>query len=418
MLTILYLHQYFNTPNMAGSTRSYEMARRFVAQGHEVHMITSWREHSENHDWFVERIDGIHVHWLPVEYSNEMSFRERTRAFVKFSYKAAIKASSIPGDVVFATSTPLTIALPAIYASKRQKIRMIFEVRDLWPELPIAMGALENPIYRFLAKRLELFAYKNAASIVALSPGMKEGVVRTGYPSEKVAVIPNSCDIDMFKVDSALGDSFRLSRGWQDNRPLLVYTGTFGLINGVNYLVQIACELQKLDSDIRILVIGNGVEFVTVTEQAKNSGVLNKNFYIERSLPKRDIPAALKSATVACALFVDKREMHPNSANKFFDALAAGKPVMINYGGWMHHLVKMRNCGLAMWKMPVQEVAVELDKKMHDTQWLENTSKASMKLAVEFFDRDLLANQLISVIHETVKGYPDKSESIATGIYL
>jgi hypothetical protein len=91
MLTILYLHQYFNTPNMAGSTRSYEMARRFVAQGHEVHMITSWREHSENHDWFVERIDGIHVHWLPVEYSNEMSFRERTRAFVKFSYKAAIK---------------------------------------------------------------------------------------------------------------------------------------------------------------------------------------------------------------------------------------------------------------------------------------------------------------------------------------
>jgi hypothetical protein len=71
-----------------------------------------------------------------------------------------------------------------------------------------------------------------------------------------------------------------------------------------------------------------------------------------------------------------------------------------------------------MWKMPVQEVAVELDKKMHDTQWLENTSKASMKLAVEFFDRDLLANQLISVIHETVKGYPDKSESIATGIYL
>ena len=175
-MRITYLHQYFNTPEMSGGTRSYEMARRLVAMGHEVNMITSWREDDGRKGWFETAEAGIKVHWLPVPYSNKMGFKERISAFFRFAWGAARKAASLPADVVFATSTPLTIALPGVYAARRQKAPMVFEVRDLWPELPIAIGALKNPFLQFMARQLELFAYRNSKAIVALSPGMRDGV--------------------------------------------------------------------------------------------------------------------------------------------------------------------------------------------------------------------------------------------------
>jgi glycosyltransferase involved in cell wall biosynthesis len=200
-MKILYLHQYFSTPEMSGRTHSYEMAKHFVQQGHEVHMVTSWRESSVNTSWLSDNIKGIHVHWLPVECTNKMSFPNRIKAFLKFVIKSANKTVSIKADIIFATSTPLTIALPAVYAAKIQKIPMVFEVRDLWLELPIAMGVLKNPLVRFLVGHLELFSYNNSQAINALSPGMKDGVIKTGFfPPSRVSVIPNSSNIAMFNV--------------------------------------------------------------------------------------------------------------------------------------------------------------------------------------------------------------------------
>ena len=126
---------------MAGGTRSYEMARRLVAMGHEVNMVTSWREPDGRNDWFTTDEAGIQVHWLPVPYSNHMSYNQRIASFFKFAWGAARKAATLPADVVFATSTPLTISLPGVYAARRQKVPMVFEVRDLWAELPIATVA-------------------------------------------------------------------------------------------------------------------------------------------------------------------------------------------------------------------------------------------------------------------------------------
>jgi len=402
---------------MPGGSRSYEMARRFVQKGHEVHMVTSWRDDSEHTSWFVDNIEGIHVHWFPVKYNNCMSFYNRIKAFVMFAFYSLKKVSAIKADIIFATSTPLTIALPAVYASKVQKIPLVFEVRDLWPELPIAMGALKNPVTRFLARRLELFAYKNSQAINTLSPGMKDGVIKTGFPACNVSVIPNSSDIQMFRVDKKLGRDFLLDRPWLADSPMVLYTGTFGLINNVEYLVDLAIELRKIGSDIKILAIGHGLEFQKVEKYAKSVNVLNNNFFIESQLERRELPAALNAATISTALFLDISEMRANSANKFFDALAAEKPIMINYGGWMYDLVQTHGCGLAMWRVPLKEVAIELNAKIHDIEWLDQASKASSSLADNQFDRNILANQLLKVIECTYQGRPNEAEAIAPGIY-
>ena len=156
-MRIVYLHQYFNTPRMAGSTRSFEIARRLVAAGHTVEMVTTWREPIATRAWFTSEVAGMRVHWLPVSYSNHMSYRARIAAFMKFAAAAARRAAALDGDVIYATSTPLTIGLPAMYAARRLRVPMVFEVRDLWPELPIAIGALTNPLTCGLARWLERF---------------------------------------------------------------------------------------------------------------------------------------------------------------------------------------------------------------------------------------------------------------------
>lgn len=417
-MRIVYLHQYFNTPNMPGSTRSYEMALRMVAAGHEVHMVTSIRESEvQFDDWVTSEESGIQVHWFPVRYTNQMSFLRRISAFFLFAFASRKKVAELEGDLIFATSTPLTIALPAVSSARNKKIPMVFEVRDLWPEMPIAMGALNNPVLRFAAKRLELWAYHNSAAVIALSPGMKDGIVAAGYPSQRVAVIPNSSDNRKFILGAHAAAQFRAEREWLGEKPLLVYAGTFGKVNGVGYMVELAKELQALDSDARILLVGSGAERDTLVESAKEAGVYQVNLFVENSLPKREIPALLSAATVASNLVIDVPEARANSANKFFDTLAAGKPILLNHGGWMHDLVEAHQCGLPMWQKSVHEVARALDMYMHDKEWLKNAGLQARKLAEEHFDRDRLAVQMMDVFHAVIAGKADNVQKIAPGNY-
>lgn len=400
-MKILYLHQYFNTPEMSGGTRSYEMAKRLVQRGHQVEMITSLREPGERRDWFTTVEEGITVHWLPNAYSNHMGFAQRIGAFFRFAIAAARKAASLEGDLVFATSTPLTIALPAVWASRRLSIPMVFEVRDLWPELPIAIGAIKSKPAILAAKKLEKWAYSNSRHVIALSPGMKEGVVKTGFPAERVHVIPNSCDNELFGKENGPEDSNQnlpVDSEWLGNRQLVIYTGTFGKINGAGYLVEIAREMKKLKPDVRFLMVGDGFEGKEIEEKARTLGVLDSNLRILKQIPKRDLVPLLQRATVATSFFINLEEMWANSANKFFDALAAGRPIMINYGGWQARLLEDHGAGIVVPPDNPSKAASMLHELLNDEERLFEASKASKFLALEKFDRDLMAEKLASVL--------------------
>jgi len=399
-MRVLYLHQYFTTPGMSGGTRSYEIARRLVAKGHEVHMIASAREEDQSHGtrWFETDEAGITVHWLPVPYSNHMSYRSRMVAFFRFAWSAAREAARLGGDLVYATSTPLTIALPAVYAARRHAIPMVFEVRDLWPEMPIAVGALKSPISIALARRLERFAYENAAHVIALSPGMKDGVVGTGYPASQVSVIPNSCDIEFFDVGTEPGLEIRQRYDWLGDRPLVVYIGTLGLVNGVGYLARLAAEVSKADPDVRFVVIGDGRERERVRQEAEALGVLGRNFFMLPSAPKLEMPAWLSATDIATSLFIDLEPMWVNSANKFFDALAAERPVAINYGGWQAALLTESGAGLVLDRHDAAVAATQLVRVIRDRRWLARAGSAARGLARDRFDRDHLTDSLESLL--------------------
>lgn len=410
-MKIIYLHQYFNTPDMYGGTRSYEIGRRLVSWGHEVHIVTSDRSGSKNGllpDWYETEEAGMQVHWLPVPYANRMRFKDRVKAFIKFAVMSSKKAASLKGDVIFATSTPLTIAIPGIYASKSNGTPMVFEVRDLWPELPIAIGALRNRGLIAAASTLEKQAYKNSAQVIALSPGMKEGVVRTGYPANQVHIIPNSSDIQLFDVPKEKGLEFRHSYDWLGDRPLIVYAGTFGKINGVGYLPKVAAETLKINPDIRFMLIGRGAEEQEVRSLASSLGVLNKNLFMPGTLPKNEMPAVFSAADISTSLFIDLKEMWANSANKYFDSLASGTPVAINYQGWQAEILQKHEAGLVLPPHNYTKAACKLVKHLSDQEWLKRAGQNALELAKEKYNRDKLAKNLEQVLLTAIKNNSNK----------
>jgi glycosyltransferase involved in cell wall biosynthesis len=402
---IVYLHQYFNTPAMVGGTRSYETARRFVAMGHEVHIVTSRRDGSPSaggRHWVRTREDGIDVHWLPVPYSNSMGHRERLRAFARFAWSAGSKAASLGGNVIFATSTPLTIALPAVRAARWNRIPMVLEVRDLWPEVPIAMGALRGPVSIAAAHWLERFAYRHAARIVALSPEMRAGIVRAGYPAERVSVIPNACDVELFDVGPEPGRALRQRHAWLQDRPLVLYAGTLGPLNGACYLARLAAEIAPVAPDVRFVVIGTGKEERLIRTTAARLGVLKRSFFMLPSLPKTEIPAWMSAADITMSTVTDRRELWANSANKVFDSFAAAKPIAINHEGWLADLLRETSAGLVLHAQDFRSAATRLLAALGDRQWLARAATAGRSLAQGRFHRDQQAAQLEAVLREAV----------------
>ena len=135
---------------------------------------------------------------------------------------------------------------------------------------------------------------------------------------------------------------------------------------------------------------------------AKEKGVLNKNLYMMKKVPKKDIPIILNAATLCTALFIDKPEMRANSANKFFDALAAGKPIMINYGGWMVDLIEKNHCGIVTWQLDVAEAAQKVVDFIGTQHVYEQAAQNAKALAQSQFSRDVLAVQLEAVLTSTL----------------
>lgn len=408
-MKVTYLHQYFNNPEMGGSTRSYEMARRLVTSGHEVNLITSWREQVKaKQGWEVSDEAGIIVHWIPVEYSNSMSFLGRLLSFVKFSWYASWKAAFINADIVFASSTPLTIILPGFFASKLQRAPLVFEVRDLWPDVPIAMGFLNNPLLRVGARLLEWCAYRFSHHIVALAPGMRDEIIAKGIAPSNVSVIPNGCDLDIFGAEEdGMQSSVRGSHGWLQMRKLILFSGTLGLANDVSFLVKLASAMKSLDPEVRFVVIGDGKQAKKVSDLAKSHGVLDNSFFMLPNMPKLQLAKWIACCDFTVGLFSGPKILWKDAVqNKFFDALAAGKPMVCNFSGYQSELAVREGVGLIVPPDDFNQSAREVLDKLYDIEWCDAAAKKAKLLARTEFSRDRLAMRLEKLMIRVVEsGY-------------
>ncbi len=407
-MRVLYIHQYFVTPSGAGGTRSYEFARRLVRRGHEVTLVTSnalMPEYAGITERTLVECDGFRLVVLPVAYDQGMSYSRRIMSFFEFAAAAARESTRHDADVVFATSTPLTVALPGLFARVAKRVPLVFEVRDSWPTLPIALGALQHPVAKVAARALEWVAYHGSAEVVALSPGMAKDVTARGFPTKRVTVIPNGCDIDLEDVSATEVAAYRarLFPDMRADQPLVTYAGNMGISHDPGWLVDVARQMLAIDGNVRFALVGGGALAQEVEARARREGVVDRNLYVRPPVPKADVPKLLRASAMATSTAAPIRELEDNSANKFFDALANGVPVALNYGGWQADLLGSYEAGIVLPFGRPDRAARTLHETLRDGARMARLRSGAAHLARERFDREVLTRSLEQVLERAVE---------------
>lgn len=398
-MKILLIHQYFNVST--GGFRTYQFAKYLINNGHEVIVITSNRN---NPKWNkVERklVEKIDIIYIKNEYSNSLSYTRRIYSFLRFMLLSTIEALKQKKiNLVYATSTPLTVGIPGMIFKKIKKVPFVFEVRDLWPEIPIEMGIIKNRLIILILKYIEKRIYFSSNHIIALSPGMKEGIAKTGYPKDNITLISNGCDLDLFNTNKS--SNFHVE-GIGKNDFTLIYAGNFGLANGLDYVIDIAKYLQTNGiKGFKFLLIGSGMKKVQLMNSIQKYSLTN--IIIIDAVPKKELVKYFDHSSMGMQLLADyKCFQYGTSPNKFFDYLAAGKPVFNNYPGWVADMINENNNGIVIDRYDHKGTVEKLLELKNNPHLMKMMGVNSSKLAKASFDRNTLARRLEAVFLKLVK---------------
>lgn len=395
---VLYFHQHFSTPQGAAGTRSYEMAQMLLRKGHSVTMVCgSYAQGKTGLTGPFTRgrrrgmVDGIDVIEFALDYGNHMGIAHRMGVFAKFALRSIGIALREQADVVFATTTPLTAGIPGIFSHWLRRKPFVFEVRDLWPELPKAMGAITNPVVLGLMSVLEWVSYHSADRLIGLSPGIVNGIAERGVARDRIAMVPNGCDLDFF---ATTGQPWRPEHV-RDDQLLAVFTGTHGNANGLYAVLDAAAVLMERNCDeICIALIGQGREKPVLQAHAHAKGLDNVLFL--DPVPKTQLVGLMAGADIGLQILRNVPAFYyGTSPNKFFDYISAGLPVLNNYPGWLAGLITEHDCGFAVPPDDPVAFADALIAAAKDRQALKKKGANAYRLAEVQFSRKLLAERWV-----------------------
>jgi glycosyltransferase involved in cell wall biosynthesis len=392
---VLILHQHFNTPEGGGPLRSYYLAKALLDHGIEVAVITG----GSRAEYLHTNYEGIEIHYVPVAYENRYGFYKRGLSFIKYALDATRVAGSVKGvDLCYAISVPLTVGQAAIWIERKYGIPFYFEVGDIWPEAPVQMGFVQNPFLKHSLYWLERRLYKRARKIVALSQPIKEWILKRTVNKE-VGVIPNMADVDYFKP--ALKEASLISRFNAAGKFVISYIGAVGFANGLDYFLECARACGKAELPVRFLICGDGA----MTENLKAAMDTLKLSNLE-FVPFQDRQGVRDVLNVTDASFICYKPfpiLETGSPNKYFDGLAAGKMVIVNFKGWIRDEIEKYNCGLALDPKFPQDIVQKLTPLLEDRQLVEKMGGNARRLGEDRYSRARLSAEFVSLF-ENVAG--------------
>lgn len=385
------VHQHFAKPTEAGGSRGWEMARRLKAAGHVITVIRGGAASN------LEVVEGIKIRTVSARYDNRMTLPRRMTSFLTFMLKSVLVTLLSRPNIVYASSTPLSVIVPALAAKIVNGSRIIFEVRDLWPEVPVKLGLIQNPILIRLASVLAALGYRKSDLVVALSPFMADGV-RAVCPGANVVTIPNGCDLELFDAD----DQEDVSVIWESllvdqDVPVVTYAGGFGILYDIAWSVSLAKELERFG--VRLVLIGDGSEMETAKTLATSLG-MDPNLHFLGRLSKIEVVSVLKRSDASLSTLREDSVLEGCSLNKVFDSLAAGLPVFSNHEGWQMEEIVEASAGVIL-PRDTKAAANIVAEKVFSKEWITLTGARAKELGIRKYSRDQQFSELISAIGES-----------------
>jgi glycosyltransferase involved in cell wall biosynthesis len=402
-MKVIYFHQHFTTPKIGGGTRSYEFAQKLIQRGHQVTMVSGGDKSVFNlpatnrNNVYRGDVDGIDVIQIHVPYSNNDGKLARAKAFLRYATKSIHFALHEDYDLIFCTTTPLTSGIPGLFAKWFRRKKFVFEVRDLWPELPKALG-MKNPFLLWGMSVLEKRSYHAADACVGLSPGICDGIRRRSQKGKPIALIPNGCDLDLFTTSSTKPD---VIPGVNPTDTVAVFTGAHGVANGLDATLDMAGLLKgRKRDDIKLVFVGEGKMKSHLKERAR-SEELDNCLFLDR-MPKKELNDVMARADIGLMVLANVPAFYyGTSPNKFFDYIASGLPIVNNYPGWLADMINENKCGVAVEPEKPELFADAIEKLANNPELRKECGENGRALAEREFARDLLGSKFVEFLEST-----------------
>ena len=387
------------------------MAHCLLEHGHEVTMVCGSFSGNKtglkgNYVNGFRRglVNGLDIIEFDLAYSNSDTLLSRTWTFFKYVFRSLKIIFFERYDLVFATTTPLTAGIPGIIARWLRNKPFVFEVRDLWPELPKAMGVIKNPLILYLMSILEWLSYHSANHLIALSPGITNGIENRGIKSDLISMIPNGCDLNIFDAEINLlrPDSI------QPNDFIAIFAGTHGVANGLNNILDVAAELcLRKRNDIKIILIGDGKLKRSLIARADKDRL--ENIIFMDPINKKGILSLMSKSDLGLQILSNIPAFYyGTSPNKFFDYISAGMPVLTNYPGWIADIILANDIGFVVPPDNPIKFANVLEKAADNRNNLKIKGLNAKQLAFKDFNRKEQASHWVKIMEQTHKKHVKK----------
>jgi len=399
-MRILFLTDNFPPERNAPASRTFEHARRWVASGDEVTVVTTAPNFPEgkvhagyrNRPYQVETREGIRVVRVWSYMTANEGFVRRALDYASFLASGTMGGIAQPRpDVVVATSPQFFTAIAGWAVAAIKRCPFVFEVRDIWPEEIIAGGGLKPGRVYDTLEQIELFLYRRAARIVVVTEAFRDNLMRRGVPPAKISVVRNAADLDQF-TPRPPDESLRRELGL-DGRFVVTYLGTHGMGHGLETLLDAAHLLR--DEPIEFLLVGSGARKRALIERARAMNLDAVRFLDAR--PRADMPALWSVADATVVLLRREPAYRLTVPSKIFEAMAMGVPIVLGVEGEAKEIVEEAAMGLCVTPENPEEMAAAI-RRLRTEPALRAELRAGALAAAPRFSRETAARELRAVL--------------------
>jgi len=411
---ILVIHQYFLGKNDAGGSRWNQFAKYWARAGHQitvlagmVHYATGEKppEYKRKYICREKPVDNVQVLRCHVSESYNRSFLGRFWAYISFTCSSIWAGMFYAGrqNVIICTSPPLTVGLTGWVLSRCKRIPMVFEVRDLWPESAIDTGVLTNKSLIKLSYFLEKKSYAAANWINVLTPAFEKTLIeKKNIRADRISMIPNGADLDIFKpgcCDNRVRDKHNLQ-----NNFVVTYVGAHGRANHLIQLLKAARILKDTDPQVKIMLVGDGMEKNMLRQKAE-LWQLNNVLFVN-SVPKHQIVDYLAASDVCTAVLKKVQTFKTVYPNKVFDYMAAAKPTILAIDGVARELIQKADAGIYVEPENAEEFAQAVLHLRDNARLRQQYGENGLEFVRRHFARDTLAEKYLNLLQEKVIAEP------------
>ena len=405
-LRVTFLTHYFPPEVGPAQTRLHELAKRLIAAGETVTVVTGFPNYPAGEIFpgyrgkrlMEDSYDGIRVLRTWVFATRSRGFIGRLLNYFSFPVFSLLAVRKLgPTDIIYVQSPPLFTGLAALWFSRLKRAPYIFNVSDIWPQSAVELGVLRNRFAIRLAEWLERHIYRGASRITVPTPGILERLVARGVPREKIFLLTNGVDTAAYNVTSP--DRELAQRLGLDGHKVFMYAGLHGLAQGLDVILE-AAKLTR-NPDVLYVLVGDGADKAALVAKAQAEGISNVRFLPIQ--PTSTLPALLN---LVYATVIPLRRLDLFKAalpSKLFDSMAAGRPIVAPLWGEAAALVEAAACGLVVEPEDARGVQEAVEKLAADPALAQKLGEQGRRYVVEHFNRDDIAKRLIKLLEETAR---------------